>query len=142
MKRKNVEGRHDIRIARKALKVAGHPRSILDLPSGTGRFWSVLAEDEARKLYAADYSQGMIKVALEERPLAITRCIDTFHASAFDIPKPDEFVECIFSMRLFHHIGEREDRMKILREFHRVTSKTMLVSLWVDGNYKARKRAS
>ena len=43
-------------------------------------------------------------------------------------------------MRLMHHIGEREDRMKMLREFHRVTRNSVVVSLWVDGNYKARKR--
>ena len=31
-------------IARKSLKIAGDPASVLDLPSGTGRFWSMLAE--------------------------------------------------------------------------------------------------
>ncbi|WP_126456895.1 class I SAM-dependent methyltransferase [Sulfuriflexus mobilis] len=138
---RNLSNKREISIARKALKLAGHPRTVLDLPSGTGRFWSMLAEDEGRKLYAADYNQSMLNVALEERPREITRRIETFQASAFDIPKPDNFVECIFSMRLLHHIGEREDRMKMLREFHRVTSDTVVVSLWVDGNYKARKRA-
>jgi SAM-dependent methyltransferase len=137
---RKLSNRREIRIARKALKMAGHPLTILDLPSGTGRFWSMLAEDETRKLYAADYSQSMLNVSMEERPRAITRHIETFQASAFDIPKPDNFVECIFSMRLLHHIGEREDRMKMLREFHRVTSDTVVISLWVDGNYKARKR--
>lgn len=138
---RNLSNKREISIARKALKLAGNPRSVLDLPSGTGRFWSMLAEDKSRKLYAADYNQSMLNVALEERPQEITRRIKTFQASAFDIPKPDNFVECIFSMRLMHHIGEREDRMKMLREFHRVTSDTVVVSLWVDGNYKARKRA-
>lgn len=138
---RNLSNMREISIARKALKVAGQPLTILDLPSGTGRFWSMLAEDEARKLYAADYSQSMLNVAREERPLAITRRIETFQASAFDIPRPDNFVECIFSMRLLHHIGERKDRMKMLREFHRVTSDTVIVSLWVDGNHKARMRA-
>jgi ubiquinone/menaquinone biosynthesis C-methylase UbiE len=131
----------EISMARKALKLAGHPRTVLDLPSGTGRFWEMLAEDKGRKLYAADYNQSMLNVAMEERPRAITNRIETFQASAFDIPKPDNFVECIFSMRLLHHIGEREDRMKMLREFHRVASDSVIVSLWVDGNVKARKRA-
>ena len=48
-----LSSRREISIARKALKLAGH-RSLLDLPSGTGRFWPMLAEDKARKLYAAD----------------------------------------------------------------------------------------
>ena len=138
---RSLSNKREISIARKALKIAGHPRTVLDLPSGTGRFWEMLAEDEGRKLYAGDYNQSMLNVAMEERPQSITNRIETFQASAFDIPKPDNFVECIFSMRLLHHIGEREDRMKMLREFHRVTSDTVVVSLWVDGNYKARKRA-
>ena len=131
----------EIAIARKALRIAGEPASILDLPSGTGRFWEMLAEKPDRQLFAADYNQSMLNVAMQERPQEITRRFETFQASAFDIPKPDNFVECVFSMRLLHHIGEREDRMKMLREFHRVTSETVVVSLWVDGNYKASKRA-
>lgn len=131
----------EIRIARKALKLAGNPRTILDLPSGTGRFWPMLTEDDARKLYAADSSQSMLDVALEKHPQPESRCIETFLASAFDIPRPDNFVECLFSMRLLHHVGEREHRMKILPEFHRVTSATVVVSLWMDGNYKAHRRA-
>ena len=31
-------------------------------------------------------------------------------------------------------------RLAMLREFHRVTRDTLIVSLWVDGNYKAWKR--
>ena len=138
---RNLSNKREISIARKALKIAGHPRTVLDLPSGTGRFWEMLAEDKGRQLYAADYNQSMLDVAMAERPAAITNRIETFQASAFDIPKPDNFVECIFSMRLLHHIGEHEDRMKMLREFHRVTSDSVIVSLWVDGNVKARKRA-
>lgn len=130
----------EIVIARKALKIAGEPKTVLDLPSGTGRFWELLCEKQDRKLYAADYNPSMYTVGMEERPKEITRRFETFQASAFDIPKPDNFVECIFCMRLLHHIGEHDDRMKMFREFHRVTSDTVLVSLWVDGNYKARKR--
>lgn len=130
----------EVAIARKALKLAGDPETVLDLPSGTGRFWEMLAEKKDRKLYAADYNPSMYTVGMQERPKEITSRFETFQASAFDIPKPDNFVQSIFCMRLLHHIGEHEDRMKMFREFHRVTSDTVLVSLWVDGNYKARKR--
>lgn len=131
----------EISIARKALKLAGNPASVLDLPSGTGRFWQMLAEKKDRKLFAADYNQSMLNVALQERPADVTQRFETFQASAFDIPKPENFVDCIFCMRLLHHIGEREDRMKMLREFHRVAKDSVVISLWVDGNVKARKRA-
>jgi hypothetical protein len=43
-------------------------------------------------------------------------------------------------MRLLHHIGEAEHRLTILREFERVTRDSVIVSLWVDGNFKAWKR--
>lgn len=130
----------EIVIARKALKIAGNPSTVLDLPSGTGRFWEMLAEKKDRKLYAADFNPSMYNVGLEERPKEITSRFEAFQSSVFDIPKPDNFVECIFCMRLLHHIGKREDRMKMFRELHRVTSDTVVISLWVDGNVKARKR--
>jgi len=43
-------------------------------------------------------------------------------------------------MRLLHHIGEAEHRLAILREFERVTRDSVIISLWVDGNFKAWKR--
>ena len=131
----------EISIARKALRLAGNPQSVLDLPSGTGRFWELLAEEPQRKLLAADYNLSMLKVALQERPKQVTQRFETFQASAFEIPKADDFVDSIFCMRLLHHIGERQDRMKMLREFHRVARDSVVISLWVDGNYKASKRA-
>jgi hypothetical protein len=44
-------------------------------------------------------------------------------------------------MRLLHHIEKPEHRLAMLREFRRVTRDTLILSLWVDGNYKAWKRA-
>ena len=42
-------------------------------------------------------------------------------------------------MRLLHHIEKSEDRVLMLREFARVSSDTVVISLWVDGNYRARR---
>jgi hypothetical protein len=39
-----------------------------------------------------------------------------------------------------HHIGDPAHRMQMLHEFHRVTRDTVILSLWVDGNYKAWRR--
>ena len=46
-------------MARQALRLAGNPQSVLDLPSGTGRFWDLLAEEPGRKIYAADLNPSM-----------------------------------------------------------------------------------
>ena len=137
---RQLSNRREIVIARKALKMAGTPASVLDLPSGTGRFWEMLCEQPERKITAADNSHNMFEVGMQLRPKDVTRRIETFQCSAFDIPLPDNAVENIFCMRLLHHIGKNEDRLALFREFRRVASQTVCISLWVDGNYKAYKR--
>ncbi len=127
-------------MARKALHLAGDPASVLDLPCGTGRFWGVLCEKPDRKIHAADSSGAMLNTGLELRPVELTRRVESFTCSAFDIPKPDNFVECVLGMRFLHHIGERDHRVRMLHEFSRVASDTILVSAWIDGNYKAWRR--
>lgn len=130
----------DHQIARKALRLAGNPKSVLDTPCGTGRFWDVLAEDPDRIIHASDYNQTMIDAGMVNRPQEITRRIRTFQASAFELPVPDNFVDNIFCIRFVHHLGKKEERMKLLQEFYRVSRDTVIVSLWVDGNYKAMRR--
>ena len=128
------------RMARKALRIAGNASSVLDLPCGTGRFWELLFSRGIIELLAADYSRDMLDVARRTRPsiqLAKTKLLQT---SAFAIDLPDRSVDLVFCMRLMHHIGEAEDRRKILREFARVTRGYTLVSLWIDGNYQASRR--
>lgn len=127
-------------MARRALSIAGRPKSVLDLPSGTGRFWNLLAEEPERKIFAADLNPAMFDTGLKFRPEHITRRIEAFQSSAFSIPKPDNFVECVFCIRLMHHIEKSEDRLKILREFKRVTASTIIISLWIDGNHQARRQ--
>lgn len=130
----------DHQIARKALRLAGNPKSVLDTPCGTGRFWDVLAEDPERVIYASDYNQTMIDVGMANRPQHITRRIRSFQASAFELPVPDNYVDSVFCIRFVHHLGKPEQRLQLLKEFHRVTRDTVIVSLWVDGNYKAMRR--
>ena len=130
----------DQQIARKALKIAGNPTSVLDVPCGTGRFWDVLTENPKRHVYACDNSQKMIDIGLQYREKKLIKKIHTFKASAFSLPLSDGYVDNIFCIRLLHHIGYSEDRLKLLKEFHRVSKSTVIVSLWVDGNVKAWKR--
>lgn len=127
-------------MARRALEMAGRPRSVLDLPCGTGRFWDVLAEDKARVIHVADNSRHMLDVGLAMRPPEVVRRIGEAHCcSAFATGLPDDYVECVFCFRLLHHIGRSEDRVRMLCEFARISSGTVIVSLWVDGNYRGRR---
>ena len=125
---------------RKALELAGNPKTVLDLPAGTGRFWEMLAGVPDRTIYAADYSNDMLMIGLHMRPESVTRLIRPMRCSAFSIPLKDGAVESVFCARLLHHIGERDDRRAMLREMARVALRSVCVSLWIDGNYKARRR--
>lgn len=130
----------DQQLARRALTLAGEPDLVLDLPCGAGRFWSTLAEQPNRIILAADNSADMLSTALASQPKHITERVRTFQTSAFAIDLPDNSVDNIFCMRLLHHIEQPEHRLALLKEFHRTTRDSVIISLWVDGNYKAWRR--
>ncbi|MEH6800487.1 MAG: methyltransferase domain-containing protein [Halopseudomonas sabulinigri] len=130
----------DMQLARRALKDAGEPKLVLDLPCGAGRFWSMLAETPNRVILAADNSADMLKTALAGQSPEVVARVKTFQTSAFDIDLGDNAVDNIFCMRLIHHVADHAHRLAMLRELCRVTRDTLVISLWVDGNYKAWKR--
>ncbi|WP_397449333.1 class I SAM-dependent methyltransferase [Pseudomonas sp. NA-150] len=127
-------------LARHALKVAGEPGLVLDLPSGMGRFWPVLTEHSNRVVLAADHSPEMLAAAEAGFPSEKLARIKTFQTSPLSIDLSANAVDCIFCMRLFHRLADGEHRSAILREFHRVTRDTVIVALWVDGNIKSWRR--
>lgn len=131
----------DEQIARRALRQAGEPSLVLDLPCGAGRFWPLLAEQENRVILAADNSADMLATAAKFQAPAIVERVRLFQTSAFDIDLPDNSVDAIFCMRLMHHIADAEHRLAMLREFRRVSRDSVILSLWVDGNFKAWRRA-
>lgn len=128
-------------IARQSLRMAGNPKSVLDLPCGAGRFWNMLAECDDRVLFAADYSDNMIKTAKKYQPAEVVDRFNTFQTSAFNIKMDNHSVDNIFCMRLLHHIAKPEDRLSILKEFHRVARKSVCLTMWTDGNIQAKNRA-
>jgi SAM-dependent methyltransferase len=130
----------DEQLARHALKVAGEPGLVLDLPSGVGRFWSVLTEHSNRVVLAADHSPEILAIAEARFPAEKLERIKTLQTSPLSIDLSANAVDCIFCMRLFHHIEDAERRLAILHEFHRVTRDTVIVALWVDGNIKSWRR--
>jgi len=129
----------ELQAAKKALAIADYPQTVLDLPSGTGRFWQTLLTS-AESVIAADNSINMINAGLSLRAPSITDKITTLHCSAFSITLPDNAVDSSFCIRLLHHIRDSADRISILKELARVSKETVVISLWVDGNYKAYRR--
>ncbi|MET3454745.1 MULTISPECIES: class I SAM-dependent methyltransferase [Pseudomonas] len=137
---RRLSNQRDQQLARRALTLVGDPGLVLDLPCGAGRFWSLLAEKPNRVIIGADNSEAMLNTALEAQPTDVVKRVRPLHTSAFDIALPDNAVDSIFCMRLLHHIGEPAHRLAILKEFERVSRDSVIVSLWVDGNFKAWKR--
>ncbi|WP_300730114.1 class I SAM-dependent methyltransferase [Pseudomonas sp.] len=137
---RRLSHKRDEQLARRALALVGEPASVLDLPCGAGRFWPLLAEKPNRTIIAADNSASMLEVAVRAQPYEVVKRVRCLQTSAFDINLPDDAVDSIFCMRLLHHIGDASHRMALLQELHRVTRDSLVVSLWVDGNFKAWKR--
>lgn len=128
-------------LARRALQLAGDPDSVLDMPCGAGRFWPMLAERPGRRLLAGDLSPAMLETAragADPRVLARFAAIRQLDAFALDLP--DGAVDHVLCMRLLHHFARAEDRLRLLRELHRVARQGVTLSLWVDGNRQARRR--
>lgn len=66
----------------------------------------------------------------------MTACVKSVQRLAFETGLPDRFVECVFSIRLMHHIDKSEDRIRMLKEFARISSGSVIVSL-AYGNFRA-----
>lgn len=131
---------------RQALELAAPLGRVLDLPCGTGRFAAVLAKLNFDHLTIADNSPGMLARA-EDAYAAIAKTPDgssrvvARELSAFEIDLPDKSIDTIACMRFFHHLAYAEDRQRVLTEFRRVSTGMVAISLWVDGNLGARRRA-
>jgi ubiquinone/menaquinone biosynthesis C-methylase UbiE len=134
-----LSNRRDHQVAQKALRIAGKTESVLDMPCGTGRFWGLLAEDAERSIHGVDFSQDMIDIGMKCRDSKIVDRIHAFQGSVF-LPVEAGFVDTVFCIRLIHHIGSSADRIKLLKELARISNSTVIISLWVDGNFKAWKR--
>lgn len=117
---------------RHALKLAGNPRLVLDLPCGTGRFWPLLAEQPNRLIFATDDSTESLENAEAAQSLEVLKQVESFQSSAWAIDMEDNFVDSILCMDLLHQIDDPTQRLLILREFHRVTRDTLIVSLKLD----------
>ena len=131
----------ETQLAGRALKLAGNPESVLDMPCGAGRFWPVLASHPTRRLLAGDVSPAMLQIAAgAAEPAVLARFETLAPMDAFALDLPDEAVEHVLCMRLLHHMATAADRLRILRELHRVARRGVTVSLWVDGNLQARRR--
>ena len=137
--RTKLTTRRERSLLSRALRRAGSPQVVLDLPCGTGRFWPAIAEAGAQRLIAADNSDGMLEVAARNA-LGPGFPEQLMNTSMFAIDLPDESVDFFACMRFFHHLAHRQDRLAALAEIKRVTRGFAAISLRVDGNFGAWRR--
>ncbi len=139
--RKNLRTRistaRERQLARRALATFETAETILDLASGTGRFWPVI-DARAATVVALDNSEAMLREALAHgrpNPHRYALC-----GSAFQLPFRDRSFDVVVCMRFLHHLAHRDDRMHALTGIRRVARHGAVVSLWIDGNRQARRR--
>jgi SAM-dependent methyltransferase len=119
------------RLLERLLKTVGnHMGQALDLPCGYGRF-SALLTDKGFAPFNCDLSFFMVERANARRQLGDTSPFPGVVADAVKgLPFKDGCFFLVFSMRFFHHLHESRDRRRVLREFHRVSGKWLLVSYY------------
>ena len=112
---------------------AGLPgcRSVLDIPSGAGRFFATLSRDK-RRVIEMDVALEILEFA-RDRSREAGGAAGLAQADASKIPLRDGSVDCVFSNRLLHHIVSVAERATLLREFHRVSRRYAVVSFF---NYR------
>ncbi|MDH4557294.1 class I SAM-dependent methyltransferase [Pseudomonas sp. BN417] len=127
------------RMALQALRIAGEPNLMLDL-CGSGRFWPLLTRHPNRLVLAADDPAGQLAQPHSAKPAEMAERICVLPISAGAIDLGENAVDSIFCMGLLQRIETVDRRLSMLREFHRVSRDTLILSLWVDGNYQAWRR--
>lgn len=116
---------------------AGLPEchSVLDVPSGAGRFIQSLNQGR-RRVIEMDVAFEILMFA-QVKVVNLKADAQVAQADASRLPLVDGAVDCVFSNRLLHHIHAPAERKMLLREFHRVSRRYAVVSFF---NYKGFAR--
>lgn len=112
--------------------------SVLDCPSGAGRFLPMLAKFGVSAI-AIDTAAEMLQQARRFEHL-FPDSAAFIAGSAFELPLPDKSVDVVMCARLLHHFAESEKRRKVLQEFVRVARVGVVISYFDACSYRAWKR--
>lgn len=105
--------------------------SVIDVPSGAGRFIQTLSQG-GRRVLEADVAFEILEYA-QTRANKLKVDAQSMQGDAARLPLIDGAVDCVFSNRLLHHIHASSERKALLREFHRISRRYAVVSFF---NYK------
>ena len=101
---------------------------VLDIPSGYGRFSDLFLE-KGWKLVSSDLSFHMVK-RTKERSLTAASHSGVVSDATAGLPFKRDSFSLLVSMRFFHHLHQRNERLFLLQEFSTVTSKWVILSYY------------
>ena len=110
---------------RKALSLTQGVRVILDLPCGTGRFTGALAR-EGYEIVGSDISMEMLQKAASIPDGRQPNIRGYLQANGEKLPLRDGSLDCVVCIRFMMHV-DPETRVRILREFNRVSRRWVIV---------------
>lgn len=118
----------------RALAAMGRHATLLDMPSGPGRLYPVIAP-HADWTTECDYSVEMLKL-LRSVAEGLGRKPALVSADCFELPFVDRAFEAVTSIRLSHHIPLEENRERYLREILRVCERDCLFTYFDHASLK------
>jgi len=113
------------RAIQRALNEATGVRSVLDLPSGTGRFTGDLAR-AGLNVIGGDISLQMMREAARSPHVAHPEIAGYVQADAEELPFRDRSLDCTVSIRFMFHV-DPITRRRILREMGRVSRRWLII---------------
>ncbi|MFQ6614157.1 MAG: class I SAM-dependent methyltransferase [Fidelibacterota bacterium] len=108
--------------------------ALLDVPVGYGRFQRLLKDFGA--VYAGDW--GYFPALYAHSRLGIADL--SINCDAQQLPFVDGSMDLVFCFRLMQHMHKREERIKIYREFARVSHAWVIVSVYLESRFHAVHR--
>lgn len=112
----------------KIFSTLDHCRTVLDVPSGAGRFAAALAQGK-RKVYESDVAFEILECA-RKRAKSKEVAAQFVQGDASKLPFRNGGVDCVFCNRLLHHILSPDERLVFLRELYRVSRRYVVISFF------------
>ncbi len=134
---KRMSDSREREVIQQALAMTGGPHTdVMDMPCGAGRLTDELLT-QAQTVYACDYSEEQLKICRSRHP---RDRVSTQRVNCFQLPFEDRRFDLCFSVRLSHHIGDRTDRERYLRELMRVSDGHVVATFFDTASLKNRFR--
>lgn len=122
----------------KRVSRTGPVGTVLDLPSGAGRFLPLLG-GVSHSIVAMDVAAAMLRQG-EGRWSGVGHEPKMVAASASAIPLADDSVDVVFCARLLHHLSDTPSRQALFAELARVTRRGVVLSFFDATCYRNWRR--